>query len=200
MTQPGWSERLVKVIAGEVRRHRLARDLSAQQLADRCAELGHPIPRSVLANLESGRRETITVPELLVLARALEVPPVLLLFPLGRVEQMEVLPGRDVATWPALLWFTGEYPAGSTIGPDAHDRDDWQTVNLFRSHQQLVTHWLEDRARLDRADQPGLMDYYAQTIRSTERGLVNVRADMRKQGLTPPGLPDELRHIEGGQR
>ena len=70
--------------------------MSVQKLADRTAELGMPIPRSVLANLESGRRDTVSVAEVLVLAAALDVAPVELICPVGFDKQMGMLPGRAV--------------------------------------------------------------------------------------------------------
>jgi len=90
----------VRVIAQEVRRHRDAQKISAQQLADRCTDLGLPIKRSVIANLETGHRETVTVPELLVLGAALNVSPALLAIPVGRSESVEILPELDVRDRP----------------------------------------------------------------------------------------------------
>ncbi|MFD0393285.1 helix-turn-helix domain-containing protein [Streptomyces nogalater] len=72
-TETPWSERLALSVAQEVRRHRQRLGVSAQQLSERCAELGMPIQRSVLANMESGRRSTVTVAEVLILAAALDV-------------------------------------------------------------------------------------------------------------------------------
>lgn len=99
-----WPARLALGIAKEVRRYRKVRGMSAQQLADRCAEIGMPIQRSVLANLESGRRAAVGVAELLVIARALHIPAIALICPFGFEEQMEFLPGvyedpLDVANW-----------------------------------------------------------------------------------------------------
>lgn len=73
--------------------------MSAQDLADETERLGHPIGRSVLANLENGRRPTLSVAELIVLAKALRVPPLLLLFPVGHVEEVELPPHGKVSTW-----------------------------------------------------------------------------------------------------
>jgi transcriptional regulator with XRE-family HTH domain len=62
---------------------RAARGWSAQQLADRCAELGMPdLDRSAVANIENERRQRIGVDELFVLALALGVAPVHLAVPL----------------------------------------------------------------------------------------------------------------------
>jgi len=105
-----WQVRTARLVAREVRRYRENRrpKMSAQQLADRTAELGMPIPRSVLANLESGRRETVSVAEVLVLAAALGVSPIELMCPVGFDEKAEMLPGRMMDPREAMRWFTGE--------------------------------------------------------------------------------------------
>src|SRR5258708_38576576 len=108
VSQRRWQAKLTQVVAGEGRRYRTERGLSAQQLADRCEELGLAIPRPVLSNLENGRRESVTVAELVVLARALDVPPTLLLAPVGRRETIEIFPGRGVAPWDVIRLLEGE--------------------------------------------------------------------------------------------
>ncbi len=101
---------MARLVAREVRRYREAQrpKMSGRQLADRTAELGMPIPRSVLANLESGRRETVSVAEVLVLAAALNVSPVELMCPVGFDKRAEMLPGRTTDPREAVRWFTGE--------------------------------------------------------------------------------------------
>lgn len=91
-----WSARVARLVAREVRRYREKRQprMSVQQLADRTAELGMPIPRSVLANLESGRRETVSAAEVVILAAALDIAPIELISPVGFDQQVEMLPGR----------------------------------------------------------------------------------------------------------
>jgi transcriptional regulator with XRE-family HTH domain len=81
--------------------------MSMQQLADRTDELGMPIPQSVLANLESGRRETVSVAELLVLAAALDMSPLELMCPVGFDKQIEMLPGHAVDPLIVRRWITG---------------------------------------------------------------------------------------------
>ena len=97
-----WSRR----IGENVRRLRKHRALSAQQLSDRCAELGYVVPRSTIANLESGRRTTVPVQEVAVLAAALEVPPMAVLFPVVEPnDTLEVLPGVNVLGVEGAWWF-----------------------------------------------------------------------------------------------
>ena len=221
MTQPPpWSARLVRLIAGEVKRWRDRREMSAQQLADACEALGHPIPRSVIANLESGRRETISVPEVVVLAKALEVSPVQLLYPLGVDPEVEALPGRTVDTEAAMRWFTGQ---------DDPFRDEARTrVGLGRQHEETGLHeWYE--TGYEDASAPVTM--YAQhrallaeytdayfeayrrlgdgtpderfrselaTIRKRGEDAIKAkRAEMRRRGIAVlPALPPELAHLE----
>jgi len=111
--EPDWATKLTFSIAGEVRRHRARLGMSAQQLSDKCAELGMPIQRSVLSNLESNRRTTITIAEILVLAAALQVPPGVLIFPAGYFNYAEVTPGRSVPAQAAVGWLAGTIRFGN---------------------------------------------------------------------------------------
>ncbi|MFJ8852402.1 helix-turn-helix domain-containing protein [Streptomyces sp. NPDC102437] len=128
MEQLDWSARVSRTIAQEVRRHRLARGMSAQQLADACDRLGSPMPRTVISNIENGRRGNVTVAEVGILAAALEVAPAALVFPVGYAEEVEHLPGRTVPPLEAADWWNGE--AGAS--------DGW-ALTLLRKHRRLET-------------------------------------------------------------
>lgn len=218
MTQDGaWPKRLTTVIAGQVQRIRGERRMSAQQLADATAELGHPVARSVIANLESGRRDTVSIAELLVLARALEVPPLLLVFPVGRERMTEVLPGKVTGTWAAAKWFTGEEPFPVQMSDGAWASagfDEWQeaATNYFREQDKLFDSWNHARRRVEEArrqvgqqtDRPdieqiraGEVEYLETMLRSVEDQLRRHRSLMRRVGLDPGELNDVLAHIEG---
>ncbi|MFE2132271.1 helix-turn-helix domain-containing protein [Streptomyces sp. NPDC059466] len=152
MTQPpapDWSARLALGVAREVRRHRQAQGLSAQQLADRCAQIGMPIQRSVLANLESGRRTTVNIAELLVLAHALDVPPGVLLFPVGYEQQTEVLPGGYAEPGFAVEWLAGR----SFLSREAADVFFESPLGLIRLHQDQATALRRTTRRRDHARQ-----------------------------------------------
>jgi transcriptional regulator with XRE-family HTH domain len=111
-----WEERVAHMVGREVRRNRDRRKLGTQQLADRTAEFGMPIPRNVLANLESGRRDMITVSEVLVLAAALCVSPLELVAPVGYDAEIELLPGRKMDPLQASRWVDGQLVLDAT-GP-----------------------------------------------------------------------------------
>lgn len=63
--------------------------------------------RTSLSKLENGYRESVTVPELLVLASVLDVAPMALLFGHGIDDKTEMLPGQHCEPWDAVQWFTG---------------------------------------------------------------------------------------------
>jgi transcriptional regulator with XRE-family HTH domain len=109
-TQTPWAARVTGAIAAEIRQRRKARGMSAEDLAAACADVGMPIPRSTLADLENGRRASISVAEWLAIAAALDVPPVMLLCPVGSAETAEVLPGTDAPAFRAAQWVAGEAP------------------------------------------------------------------------------------------
>jgi transcriptional regulator with XRE-family HTH domain len=53
--------------------------VSAQELADRMTSAGYPIKRSVIANVESGRRAEISLDHLAIACQALGLDPAALL-------------------------------------------------------------------------------------------------------------------------
>ena len=88
-----WTEGLHQRIAEAIKDARQGR-LTGQQLADDTEQLGYPITRSQIANYESGRKQSLDVAELLLLAAALGVPPVALLFPTCRMVTSKCCRGR----------------------------------------------------------------------------------------------------------
>lgn len=101
--------------------------MSAAGLADRTAALGHPISRSVIADLEIGRKKSLDVAELLVLAQALQVAPVQLVYPDLPKGDVEVLPGRFVESHEALQWFSG---VSALFSPLQESTDSERSVQI----------------------------------------------------------------------
>ncbi len=101
-TLAGW-------FAFAVRTRRKALNLTASELSRRTAELGYPITRGAIAKIESEVRSgKIDVAEVLVLAAALDIPPVLMLFPNFSTDGAHrVLPGVSVRNEDAVRWTAG---------------------------------------------------------------------------------------------
>lgn len=212
-----WPTELADAIGLRVRHYRQALRMSVQQLSDAVAELGVTIGRPVLSNLETGRRHAISVPELFVLARALGVAPVLLLFPIGRDETMQVLPSQEMGTWQALKWFAGEGDflvrddAGRWLPDPMHDRKASRAVPLWRRQDEVLADWRRARMRAEAArkaaDVPSVGDeeriahqhaaaQWDRAVEQAERELRAVRREIKDIGLTPTELTPNLRHVD----
>lgn len=108
-----WEKATTRRIGRQVQKSRKERKMTAQDLADRTAELGHPIGRATITDIDLGRRQSVTVAELLILAAALEISPVALLYEDQFADgAVEVLPGTTTTAAQAALWAAGEIPLG----------------------------------------------------------------------------------------
>lgn len=138
-----WARRTTQRIADEAKR--LRGKNTVEWLSDRTAELGHRISRSRISDLERGDRGGLLgVAELALLAKALRVPPILLLFPGMTATEVEVLPGHSASSWSAAQWFGGAaaYQATDEAGRFAYDReafdDGARVLELARQEHQLI--------------------------------------------------------------
>lgn len=82
---------------------------SDQWIADRTKELGHPLSRTAISEYRRGVRKSMPVTDLMIIAQALRVPPVTLLFPNLPNGEVVLVPSTDRPTaLDSLFWFTGE--------------------------------------------------------------------------------------------
>ncbi|AVH96764.1 transcriptional regulator [Streptomyces sp. WAC00288] len=199
---PEWVDRIRNNVAGEVRRRRKERRWSAQRLADRCEELGHPIPRNVIANLESGRRANLPLVDVMVLAAALETYPICLIFPLGYVERTQELPFHSlIPTWDAMRKFTGEerdHETDSGLMPEFNLHASLtRTVIAARREAESAAFDAETATTSgQREEAERKATEYAQRAEEAKRRLLNLRDDIREEGAIPPELSPWLEDIE----
>ncbi|CAN5187831.1 hypothetical protein BH20ACT9_BH20ACT9_05990 [soil metagenome] len=125
---------------GRVRWLREARGWSARQLAERLHELdGGALDRNVIASLESGRRQSVSVDELTLLALALDCSPAHLLVP---DDDTRLRVGRfAVNARLAMRWVVGLVPFP---GQDVRQWSQWSAdylarVRLARETMQHLT-------------------------------------------------------------
>ncbi|MHA6762184.1 helix-turn-helix domain-containing protein [Streptacidiphilus sp. PAMC 29251] len=207
MTPDQWPTAFTARIAQGMREARKAAGLTMGDVAQGCADRGlAEFTEHSMKNLESGRKASITVADFVVLADVLGVPPVTLLFPLGTSATVEVLPGREVSTWDALAWFTGESPL-SLPAAQGTARD---VLDVFRHHGDLVAAATSSNAlarerrrtastTLDRARRTTLLqraEGYEEHAFEDCQELRAFRARMRERELVPPALPDELAFVD----
>ena len=163
-----WELTLAQRVGDAVAKRRKAKGLTGVQLADRTAELGYPITRVAISKIETNSRAgKLDVAELLVLAEALEIPPVLLLaadFPDGKVETR---PGHTVDSLDAVRWFSGA------------------EAKLIRA-DALAAEWDERLSRMRKMlaapnSTRGYRDQLEDDIAAAEAALLTLRADVQRQ-------------------
>jgi transcriptional regulator with XRE-family HTH domain len=143
VTQETWAARTTRRVIDEVKRQRDLKGWSAHQLSEECKKLGFNISRNTISDLENHRRANFGIPELLVLARALGISPLLLLFRVGVEAEAEVLPGEFRAPFRAAEWFAGlgPYPEpgdGSVVTiPEVYDPAEAGPLALYRYADRL---------------------------------------------------------------
>ncbi|MFF9778399.1 helix-turn-helix domain-containing protein [Streptomyces sp. NPDC013978] len=199
---PEWADRIKANVAGEVRRRRKEMGWSAQDLADRCEQLGHPIPRNVIANMESGRRANLPLVDVMVLAAALETYPVCLIFPVGYVEETQELPFQHlIPTWDALRHFTGEeevpmYDAGLVPDFERHASLVQTALAALEEEEQarFAAKTATSRAQQEEAERKRTK--YADQAISAKYNLRHLRRELREEGATPPDLPPALSDVD----
>jgi transcriptional regulator with XRE-family HTH domain len=100
-----WADRLVSDLAAVVKGRRRELGLTAAELSERTA-VGKPLSRAVISDLETGRKLTLDVSELITLATALDLSPLSLVVP-NVLDEVEILPGTVRPGTEVLAWFMG---------------------------------------------------------------------------------------------
>nr|WSX52204.1 helix-turn-helix domain-containing protein [Streptomyces sp. NBC_00974] len=99
----------VGTIGERARRLRKRKDWTAAELGERMTSLGIKWDRSIVANLENGRRKSVSVSEWLALAVALDVAPVHLLVP-PEGGRYRPTPKLEYEASTVRAWIRGEEP------------------------------------------------------------------------------------------
>jgi transcriptional regulator with XRE-family HTH domain len=169
-----WGQALHARIAAAIRAAR--GDRSAQWLAGETARLGHPISRSQIANYETGRKHSLDVAELMILAAALGISPSLLLFPGFPDGRVELLPGQEATAEAAQQWLSGGAPLpGSPVNEGTKLVD---AVEFRALWNRMLTNNRQEAARYaDRPDAVKILEREAEGYRDQ---VAAVNAEIRK--------------------
>lgn len=148
------------------------RGWSAQQLANRTRDVGVEVSRSTIANLESGRKGSLSVVELAVIAAALDVAPVRLLFDVEG-GPVEALPGARCSGLAAADWFSGLAPSPAVQPEDGKETDYAGPLSAHRQHKEITAKLqrLRSQAELDPALFEQLVDAYVTALHGIESAI-----------------------------
>lgn len=186
----GWGREWTAMIGQNLKRLRQRAGISAQDLSRRCLEqVGYEVPRNSITNLENGRKEQISVQEILTLAIALDLPPVVLLFPLDEARSGDPVSAQH-GNFAAAQWFSGLSRAdGAKLEPTP------ATIALFTLRDlaaeiENLQRWLQI---LDLYTDPSAPDRRVQLAQTQER-IEQIHEQIRvlQKSLRAQHVPEEI--------
>lgn len=166
-----------------------------------------PIPRNVISNIENARKLNVSVPEVIALAAALDVPPAALIFPAGYVDQVDYLPWQSSDPLQAIDWLAGEkmqphQEEEKPRTPQPPPAPIW-AISRVREHRDLIDriwslHGTIVADLITREPNPEI-EAVREMISRLERQLHQLRAEMTSQGLRLPWLPAYVQPLKAAE-
>lgn len=155
--------RLTRQVGKLIKHARNRAGVSAEKLAAMCTEAGlDGVTRNVIASVESGRRGSVSVAELVTIADVLSVPPITLLYPvtIDPLAPTITRPGAPENPVRGANWFSGHgssdrlarFPHG---GRDIDDKGHkyWPGGRVEETADQTWSNLSQVRRLLDLVDQ-----------------------------------------------
>lgn len=176
-----WSSSLTARVAQAVKARRKALGLNAADLAVR-TRVGKPLTRAVISDLETGRKKTLEVSELLTLAVALDIPPLLLLFPDYPAGSVEIVPGVTVSSERAADWL-----AGRGVIPGAESNAGTALVRAASRRREL-----ENRRELASLDNDLAQAGVKHVVEVDRRVIDGITAEINDTSTTIDAVEREL--------
>lgn len=194
MTAETWPQSLAQAQGRAVQHYRERAGMKHDELAKRLRDIGQPMQRTTLINIEQGRRKTMSVPEMFALGYVLDVPPVMLMVPLGLEAKVELLEGHWVDSWQALGWISGELAFGQGTYPNSTaERTLGQEIRAsYLAVQDLVENLLQSHQVLKGATELATMDEARKRIKNQSEMLGRILSYMKRDGQAFPELPSDL--------
>lgn len=210
-TGDDWADETAARIGRAIRDQRQRSGLTAAELSEKTAALGYHVNRVAISKLENGNRNgKFDITELIVLAEALNTPPILLLYPDIPDGIIEYRPGFKIDSWLAVNIFAGEH------SEHGGSRANTLPLALMRRHEALLAEHAkayEARAEAEevarRTGRPGdhageteeffdareahtKLDHAEIEQQRLEIQIARLRDAMRHIGMTPPKSSDPL--------
>lgn len=188
-----WAGRTTIRVYDNIEAERKRQGISAATLSNRCKELGHPIARAVIAKMDSKDRANISIPELMVIAEALGLAPLDLIYPpYSAGDEVERLPSDFVVEQAARERFI-RYD-GLKSNTQASD-----TAGI----RFMVQKWADDVEEAERTIQlvtspgqdTGYRSYLEKQLLMKLHYVLTLRRDLEGLGVSMPELPDGLAEV-----
>lgn len=189
-----------EVLGAQVRRWREERNLTAQTLATRLAEIGSDLDRRAILKIETNTRG-VSVDEWLQLAHALAVPPALLFLDLQSGQDIAITPQVTLHPWIVWGWVTGDHasPVPSKRGGAQVSRVDEfaraktaiQLYQLERNASDAADKAMSDSRAAEYAGDDDALKSSRAAYVAALRDLTQALDGMIESGMTPPGKTRE---------
>lgn len=161
-----WARSFHRQIGEQIQYMRKRAGLSAEELAEMCSEMApdFKMTRNIITGIETGKRTTVTVAELVALACALKLPPVALVYPVQTpLHEVEGWPGQAANAYEFINWFNADpwaatYPSGPRVEMDVlgeSSRDAWESIRVRREAERTFNMLDGLMFRLEELDQWG---------------------------------------------
>jgi|GEM_PF-4578081 len=175
-------------------KYRKLAGLSAQQLSER---VGGVLSRSVIANIESGRKSEVTVDQLLALAWVLDIPPAVLALPAETpFSRVQVVDGEDLSVmsvYDLATWFSNSESLGELI---PGERDVKQAANSLAPIMLVILERFSIAIRTlghleELSGRGGKVS--SKQVDDLREGFVDILKDMRRAGMVVELSPEDAR-------
>lgn len=147
---------ITAILARRVKYLRDKRGWSAERLAEEMTRVGVPWKRVVVSKLESGRRQSVSLTEVLALAYVFNVGVVHLIVPTDGNDPFPVTPEQFVPPARAREWIRGRHPLPSfdpRIFFSEVPAQEWEPPEM--TQEQMDRQARLNEIRRDLADQTG---------------------------------------------
>lgn len=176
-----------------MRESRVSKGLSAEKLAEQMRELGVPFDKTVVANLETGRRRFVTVQEALALSYVLDIALVHLIVPTDDEETpVRITPvGPEVRPDIARGFIRGQEAVGDVdvrryatqVPKHEFGPDRWGLVSAAQLEAQMMARYAESGAdvEVERDDVTGMRFMRPTSSEKSSEEVRELREQLRKQ-------------------
>ncbi|MDJ0337621.1 helix-turn-helix transcriptional regulator [Cryobacterium sp. PH31-O1] len=213
-----WEVRFTKGIVRTIAHYRDLRGLTTEQLAAKCSEaLGEPgkIKGNTLNGLFAGKRKSIGMAEMLVFARALDVPPIFLMLPMATGDDVEIGPGESIHAYAAYCYVTAvprqplEYKLETRTYRELGPWDNSTVIlDTLARHETAINQlrmateeWLGSRLVIEETKgkvryAPKWDEEHEALCRDRLQTIADARFKLRAKGVTPPPIPPAIAFVD----
>lgn len=145
-----WARGINRYIAHNMRTHRKEQGVTVQQLSERTKELGYELPKATLTNIELERKTSVSIQEVLIISRALNIAPADLLADSHTpVAPVELYPQKILPSALAFHDLSRDYETlgyMTPLGLDAwelpgEDENYQENLNRRTAVDQVINHY-----------------------------------------------------------